>query len=134
MSLSGSRIALDTNAAIAVLNDTEGSGLWVQNYDELFLPVPAIGELRFGALKSGRSSQNLHRIEDLVSRCQILEIRLRTTEVYARLRLDLRRQGRPIPENDLWIGALCVEHGLPLATTDGHFEYIRELQIERPHP
>jgi len=132
MSKSGNKIALDTNAAIAVLNDTEGSGLWVQRFDELFLPVPAIGELRFGALKSGRPSQNLRRIEDFVSRCQILEIKLRTTEVYARLRLDLKNQGRPIPENDLWIGALCVEHGIRLATTDGHFDYIKDLQIEIP--
>ena len=130
--MNGNRIVLDTNAAISVLNDTAGFGLWVQNFEELFLPVPAIGELRFGALKSRRASENLRRIDALVSRCQILEIRLETTQVYARLRLDLRRKGKPIPENDLWIAALCVEHGLPLATTDGHFEPIEELNIELP--
>jgi tRNA(fMet)-specific endonuclease VapC len=130
--MNGNRIVLDTNAAISVLNDTAGFGLWVQHFEELFLPVPAIGELRFGALKSRRASENLRRIDALVSRCQILEIRLETTLVYARLRLDLRRKGKPIPENDLWIAALCVEHGLPLATTDGHFEPIEELRIELP--
>lgn len=130
--MSGNRIALDTNAAISVLNDTAGSGLWIKNFEEVFLPVPAIGELRFGALKSRRAGDNLRRINELVSRCQILEIRLGTTEVYARLRLDLRRRGKPIPENDLWIAALCVEHGLSLATTDGHYEPIEELRTERP--
>jgi tRNA(fMet)-specific endonuclease VapC len=132
MPKSGRRIALDTNAAIAVLNDKDGSGLWVQSFEELFLPVPAIGELRFGALKSQRSLDNFRRIEALISRCQVLDARLQTTEVYARLRLDLRKKGKPIPENDLWIAALCVEHDLPLATLDGHFKDIDELRIEIP--
>jgi tRNA(fMet)-specific endonuclease VapC len=132
MPKSGDRIALDANAAIAILNDSGGFGVWIRNFRELFLPVPAIGELRFGALKSSRSVDNLRRIDELVSRCQVLDVRLRTTESYARLRLGLRAKGRPIPENDLWIAAICVEHGLPLATTDGHFEYIEELVIASP--
>lgn len=132
MLTSGDRIALDANAAIAILNDSGGFGAWIQDFRELFLPVPAIGELRFGALKSRRSVDNLRRIDELVARSQVLEVRLSTTEFYARLRLGLRRKGRPIPENDLWIAAICVEHGLPLATTDGHFEYIEELRIASP--
>jgi tRNA(fMet)-specific endonuclease VapC len=133
MPTSGSRIALDTNAAIAILNDSDGSGRWVQRFSDLFLPVPAVGELRFGALKSLRSAENLRRIEAFVSRCHVLAIRLETTEVYARLRLNLRKIGKPIPENDLWIAALCVEHDLALATVDGHFKYIEELRGESPH-
>jgi tRNA(fMet)-specific endonuclease VapC len=50
-----------------------------------------------------------------------------TAEVYARLRLRLREKGQPIPENDLWIAAICVEHQLPLATLDGHFEAVESL-------
>jgi tRNA(fMet)-specific endonuclease VapC len=132
MPTSGSRIVLDTNAAIAVLNDSGGAGTWIRRYTELFLPVPAIGELRFGALKSQRSAENLRRIETLVSRCTVLEVGLQTAEVYARLRLDLRKRGKPIPENDLWIAAICVEHDLPLASLDGHFDDVEELRIEAP--
>jgi tRNA(fMet)-specific endonuclease VapC len=132
MPKSGNRIALDTNAAIAVLNNSSGAGTWIQRYEKLLLPVPAIGELRFGALKSQRFTENLRRIEALVSRCEVLEIGLRTAEVYARLRLDLRRKGKPIPENDLWIAALCIEHDLPLATLDGHFDDLEALRVEAP--
>jgi tRNA(fMet)-specific endonuclease VapC len=52
-----------------------------------------------------------------------------TAEVYARIRMDLKRKGKPIPENDLWIAALCIERGLPLATSDGHFAAVDELTI-----
>lgn len=127
--MSGSRVALDTNQAIAVLNNTDDAGQWIQSFTEVYLPVPVVGELRFGALNSRRSVENLQRIERLVNRCQVLEVKALTAEVYARIRLALKRKGKPIPENDLWIAALCVEHNMPLATSDEHFTAIEELQL-----
>lgn len=128
----GNKIALDTNTAIAILNQKAGPSQWIQEFEEVFLPVVVIGELRFGALKSKRIAANLLRVQDFVSRCQILEVQLQTTDVYARLRMGLRKVGRPIPENDLWIAAICVEHGLRLASADGHFDDVRELSVESP--
>jgi tRNA(fMet)-specific endonuclease VapC len=52
-----------------------------------------------------------------------------TAEVYARIRIALKQKGKPIPENDLWIAALCIERGSPLATSDEHFAAIDELTI-----
>jgi len=49
----------------------------------------------------------------------------------ALIRLQLRRRGRPIPENDVWIAALCVEHKMPLATSDEHFLEVDALQLIR---
>jgi tRNA(fMet)-specific endonuclease VapC len=134
MRTSGSRTVLDSTVAIAILNDDDGFGSWAEAFEEIFLPVPAIGELRFGALHSGRTVENLRKVNALLSRCRILEVRLETTDAYARLRLHLRKKGRPIPENDLWIAALCVEHGLPLATTDGHFDEFDNLVEFEPLP
>jgi tRNA(fMet)-specific endonuclease VapC len=37
-----------------------------------------------------------------------------TAERYAEIREELRRKGRPIPANDLWIAALARQHALPL--------------------
>ncbi|HFE66754.1 MAG TPA: PIN domain-containing protein, partial [Chloroflexi bacterium] len=39
-------------------------------------------------------------------------------------------RGRPIPENDIWIAALAIEHELTLVTRDAHFEEIEQLDIE----
>jgi tRNA(fMet)-specific endonuclease VapC len=47
----------------------------------------------------------------------------------ARARLQLQRKGRLIPENDVWIAALCLEAGVPLATSEAHFQEVEELEV-----
>jgi tRNA(fMet)-specific endonuclease VapC len=127
--MSGGEIALDTNQAIAVLNGTSDAAPWIQTFTNVYLPVPVVGELRFGALNSRRATQNLRRVEQLVSRCHPLDLTLGTTEVYARVRLQLKQKGKPIPENDIWIAAVCIERDLPLATSDDHFREVTGLTI-----
>ena len=129
MAKNGARVALDTDVAVAILNEARGAWERIQSFDEIYLPVPAVGELRFGALNSGRSEKNLHKINFFLERCRILDVRLSTTEAYARVRLALKKKGRPIPENDMWIAALCVEHELPLATYDEHFDEVDGLTL-----
>jgi predicted nucleic acid-binding protein len=53
-----------------------------------------------------------------------------TAEQYACLFVQLRRSGRPIPDNDLWIAALTLEHDLTLITRDPHFAFIPQLLQE----
>jgi tRNA(fMet)-specific endonuclease VapC len=127
--MNGSKIALDTNQAIAVLNDTDDAGRWVQRFADVLLPAPVVGELRFGALNSRRASQNLQRVEQLVARCKVLDVSVTTAEAYARIRFQLKQRGRPIPENDVWIAAVCVEHDVTLATSDEHFLQVEELDV-----
>ena len=50
-----------------------------------------------------------------------------TAEHYARLFVQLKRAGTPIPDDDLWIAALALEHDLPLITRDQHFERVPQL-------
>ena len=125
--MSGSRIALDTNQAVHVLNDVPAVVAWLGSYDELCLPVRVIGELLYGALNSARAVENVAKVNALVARCQVLESTESTSRVYAQIRLDLKTRGRPVPENDLWIAASCVERGVPLATDDSHFDALPAL-------
>jgi tRNA(fMet)-specific endonuclease VapC len=125
--VSGNSVALDTSVAIAVLAGQAGT-LLSRSRDEILVPVPVIGELRYGALNSRRSAENLVEVERLVSRSRVLDITAATAVVYARLRLRLIEKGKPIPENDLWIAALCVEHQVPLVTLDRHFDVIEQLE------
>jgi tRNA(fMet)-specific endonuclease VapC len=129
--MSGSEVALDTNQAIALLNGTGDIAAWLQGLAAVSLPVPVIGDLRFGALNSRRPVENLQRIEQLVARCRVLNATVTTADVYARLRSGLKKKGKPIRENDVWIAALCIEHGLPLATADEHFGLVDGLTVIR---
>ncbi len=129
--MSGERVALDTSVAIDVLA-SQADALLSPSISEYLLPVPVIGELRYGALNSRKTEENLARVEALVARCRILNVTAATAVVYARLRLELKQKGSPIPENDLWIAALCVEHQVPLADSDAHFGAVEGLQRWRP--
>jgi predicted nucleic acid-binding protein len=51
-------------------------------------------------------------------------------ERYARLFVQLKRAGTPVPDNDLWIAALVLEHDLTLITRDRHFGCIPQLLQE----
>jgi len=51
-----------------------------------------------------------------------------TAERYAEIREELRRKGRPIPANDLWIAALARQHALPLLSRDQHFDSVPGLK------
>lgn len=46
------------------------------------------------------------------------------------LRLSLKKKGKPIPENDLWIASICIENKMPLISNDGHFKNIDNLDLK----
>jgi predicted nucleic acid-binding protein len=81
--VSGERVALDTSVAIDVLA-AQADDLLSPGVSEHLLPVPVVGELRYGALNSRKAPENLGKVEGLVARCQILNVTAATADVYAR--------------------------------------------------
>lgn len=130
--MSGSRLVLDTTVAVHYLNGVAPYVEWVRTFD-VYLPAAIVGELTFGALNSHRAAANTSRYNQFIDRAShVIPATREGAAEYAVLRLELRRAGRPIPENDIWIVATCRHHGLPLATTDAHFSSIGLLQILLP--
>jgi tRNA(fMet)-specific endonuclease VapC len=127
--VTGSAIALDTNAAIALLGGDATASAAIKDFQLLCLPVQVIGELQYGAINSARPKENLQAIAGLLSRATVLVADQATATMYAEIRAALKSAGRPIPENDVWIAASCVQHSLPLATRDAHFRNVRAIQL-----
>lgn len=96
------------------------------------LPVTVAGELLFGAQNSGRPAENLQNYRSFILDTQVLLLDALATEHYAEIRLALKQQGRPIPENDMWIAAICRANDVPLLTFDKHFGYVPGLQLLVP--
>ena len=46
---------------------------------------------------------------------------------YANIRHRLRLAGTPIPENDIWIAALALEHQQQVLSNDHHFDLVEGL-------
>jgi len=43
----------------------------------------------------------------------------------------LKRKGKPIPENDIWVAAIVRQYGLTLITRDEHFKNITGLKLDK---
>ena len=119
--MNGNDIALDTNVAVQLMNGVEATVTFLCAFSKVFLPVPVIGELRYGAVNSSRSVENLAINADVA-----------TAQMYADVRFELKKRGTPIPENDIWIASICLQHAIPIATFDHHFSNVANLQIRRP--
>ncbi len=101
------RIALDTNIAIDILNNKQELILHLDQFDVYYLPITVCGELLFGAINSQKSVLNTKKFQRFIKSCKILNINMAVAEEYAKIRLSLKEKGRPIPENDIWIAAIC---------------------------
>ena len=123
-------IALDTSTAIRFLNGDRNVVEKVLSSEQVILPVVAVGELLFGARNSTRSLQNLPRYLDFISSCMVFPLGTVTAQIYSQTRLELKRKGRPIPMNDVWIAAQCLEYDWVLVTDDTDFDYIENLRKE----
>ena len=122
---------LDTNIIIRLFTGDSAIQEKMLNGDNLFLPSPAIGELYYGAQKSGKVAENLHRTNTFVENHILLSCDLETAQWYGIIKNQLRRKGRPIPNNDIWIAAIAMQHDLILVTRDSHFDEVESLQTER---
>ncbi len=57
----------------------------------------------------------------------MLEVDEEASSLYAELIVELRRAGKPLPSNDVWIGALAAREGATVLTFDGHFAVMRRV-------
>jgi len=60
---------------------------------------------------------------------QILQLSEQTARVFGEVATLLRRGGIAIQQNDIWIAALCKEHGFALATRDQGFQHVLGLEV-----
>ena len=123
-------IALDTSAAIRFLNRDATITARVLALPEIILPMISVGELLFGAENSTRPFQNLPRYLEFISTCVVVPLGKETATTYAQTRLALKRKGRPIPMNDVWIAAQGLEQSWVLVTDDTDFNYVDGLIVE----
>jgi tRNA(fMet)-specific endonuclease VapC len=100
MLMSG-RFLLDTNIVIALFADEAIVKDNLAQASEVFIPSIVIGELCYGARKSGRVEANLAKVDELVVGSTILVCDAETARQYGEVKNNLRLKGRPLPENDV---------------------------------
>lgn len=125
------RLVLDTSAYSA-LQQGKARKLYslVERAEELFLPFAVVAELRAGFRRGAKTSENNRKLETFLDSgfAGILYADADTINFYAEIWAELSRTGKPVPTNDIWIAALCLQHKCVLATADEYFQYVPLLQ------
>jgi tRNA(fMet)-specific endonuclease VapC len=123
------RLALDTNRYTDLCRGIASIVKTIEEADEVFLPFVVLGELRAGFAVGSQGARNEAVLRRFLLKpgVTILYADEQTTHHYAAVYRQLRKQGTPIPTNDMWIAALVLEHSLVLFARDVHFDALPQL-------
>jgi len=88
-----------------------------------------IGELLFGFRNGSRFEQNLRDLQAFLDdpNVRLVPVTWSTADHFSRISLALKKRGRPIPTNDIWIAAHAMQTGALLITSDPHFDEVEGL-------
>ncbi len=122
---------LDTSAYTAFKRGRPSAVVPISQAQMILLPAVVMGELLAGFEIGSRRQQNRDELDAFwqSSRVRLVEITDQTSERYALIYAFLRRNGRPIPTNDLWIAASAMEHSARLLTADSHFLNLPQILV-----
>ncbi|MGH9528488.1 MAG: type II toxin-antitoxin system VapC family toxin [Terriglobales bacterium] len=122
-------IALDTNRYTDLCRGNTSVVDAVARADEVWLPFIVLGELRAGFAVDAQGPHNEAILRRFLLRTGVgvLYPDEQPTHHYAAVYRQLRKQGTPIPTNDMWIAALVLQHSLSLCARDAYFDTLPQL-------
>ena len=125
------KLVLDTNVLIAFLQNPEDFAERFSGYDMILLTPVVLGEFRAGLFDTKVGRENRKAIDAFLQNpaVRVCPMTDNTSLCYAKVFQAVRKVGKPIPTNDIWIAAAAQENGAALATDDGHFKAVPLLQI-----
>jgi len=123
------RVLLDTNAYSALRRGDQVVADYVRRSEEVLLSSIVAGELLFGFRNGSRYEENVRALQDFLAfpNVRLLPVMWEAADIFGKISAALRRKGRPIPTNDIWIAAHAMEHAADLLSADPHFAYIDGL-------
>jgi len=123
------KILIDTNAYTAFKKNDADAVNAIRIVEYIGLNVVVMGELLSGFMGGNKEVQNRAEMDEFLDspRVSLIQLDEQTAEFYAKIYWDLKKKGKPIPTNDLWVAASAMRHGLALLTYDDHFDNIDGL-------
>lgn len=123
------KLLLDTNAYSALLRGHNEVAATVRGAQRVLLSTVVVGELFYGFRHGSRFEENSARLEAFLINAfvDLVPVSLTTADRFGRIAASLRKKGRPLPTNDLWIAAHALETGAELLSSDAHFGAVEGL-------
>jgi len=87
-------------------------------------------ELIYGAYNSERVEENLIKIKAFLENFQILEFDKASSEIFAKTKAKLKKNGKIIQDMDLMIASIAISNNYTLVTNNiKHFNRIKKLDL-----
>lgn len=128
------KLLLDTNAYSALREGDEAVVEHVRGAESLVLSAVVVGELLYGFRHGARFEGNHRLLRGFLDlpEVEFLPVTYTTADRFGRVFAELRKKGRPIPTNDIWIAAHALESGANLLSFDLHFAEVEGVAFVRP--
>lgn len=110
-------VVIDTDVA-SVLQKGRAP-VWVNRQlagQRVWLTFVTVAELWKWAEARSWGTPSRDRLAGWLARRPVIPADEGVAKAWARLAASAQRRGRPRPQNDTWVAACCVRHGLPLIT------------------
>ena len=122
---------LDTTAYSSLKRGSNEVAAIVRESEEVILSLVVLGELLFGFHDGSRYKKNLAELEEFLNhpRVTLWGLTRATADRFGRIASQLKRQGTPIPNNDIWIAAQALETGSEVVSRDRHFHHVPGLVL-----
>ena len=120
---------LDTNVIIRFIKGIDGLDDIFEE-EHLYYSSITLGELLFGAECSKRKFENAAVYSAFCSELNEIQPDNYVAPYYAKIKAQLKADGHPIPENDIWIAACALAYNLTVVTADKHFAFIKGITVE----
>ncbi|MGR3300896.1 MAG: type II toxin-antitoxin system VapC family toxin [Candidatus Scalindua sp.] len=126
------RILIDTNVYASFKRNETVAVDELRRAEYIGINIVVLGEILSGFKGGKREKQNIEELNLFLDspRVHLIQIDEETAEFYAEIYWDLRRKGKPVPSNDMWVAASAMKHGLALFTFDEHFNNINVLLLK----
>ncbi len=122
---------LDTNVIIDFFRGNALTKKRILKFQSLNISSIVYGELIYGIENASHKDRHKKQLDNFIKSCLIIPVTKETSKIYGKLKTELKKQGRLIPENDIWIAAQTIEQDAILLSNDKHFEMIKDLKSEK---
>jgi len=100
--------------------------------DDLYISRINYTELIYGAYNSARIEQNLKVIEPFLDNFKILEFTKKSSLIFAKEKVRLKKSGNIIADMDLMIASIAIENNCILISNNiKHFQRVQNLELEK---
>lgn len=126
-----SRICLDTSTYSHFKRSAPAAVHALEQARDVGVPAIVLGELRAGFLGGAHAERNGAELQRFLAHpvVRVLDVDDEAASLYAELVDELKRAGRPLPSNDVWIAALALREGATVLTYDEHFSHMRRVGV-----